>query len=33
MGMMVVQSLTRQLGATVNIVSEAGTTFTIDFPA
>jgi two-component sensor histidine kinase len=33
MGMMVVQSLTRQLGATVDITSEKGTTFTIDFPA
>ena len=33
MGMMVVQSLTRQLGASVSIVSEKGTTFTIDFPA
>jgi two-component sensor histidine kinase/integral membrane sensor domain MASE1 len=33
MGMMVVQSLTRQLGATVDISSQKGTTFTIDFPA
>ena len=32
MGMMVVQSLTRQLGATVDVTSDHGTTFTIDFP-
>lgn len=33
MGMMVVQSLTKQLGATVDVRSGPGTTFTIDFPA
>ena len=33
MGMMVVQSLSKQLGGKVDIKTGAGTTFTIDFPA